>query len=533
MIEVELPDGTVAEFPDGTSHDVITGALQKQFGAPRQQPPATFADRFVGEGRPQWTEGGYNPQAEANAIEAARGTSGFTDASGSIIKGIPFADEIMSAASAPIRATRDAIRGNGFDLGRAYDEGQALEAELQRRRDVRSPIASTVGAVAGGMVPVGQAAKAGMSLINGAAPTLRSMAGRGAAEGALWGGLYGAGEGSGLEDRAKNAAFGGAIGAGTGGLMGAVGRVGAGKIDRSELPTVDNLKAAAQAAYQRADQAGVVFTPQAMQRLANDITTEFAQFGYHPELQGGAKIALDEINRLASQNVTLKGLDVARKIAGNAYQPGNKSNNALTAKVVDAIDNLVASPQAGDVMTGNAPAAAAALNEARSAFRQSAKLDTVSNLLERAGLRAASTGSGGNIENATRQELRKILTSDRLRRGFSPDELAAIKDAVVGTKGQNALRLLGKLSPEGNGLSLILHLLGGTMSGGATIPLAVGGMVAKRGADAMARNSAQIAEAIIANGGKMPTAQLSPARKAIIEALTVGGAQQLPAYTRQ
>ena len=151
--------------------------------------------------------------------------------------------------------------------------------------------------------------------------------------------------------------------------------------------------------------------------------------------------------------------------------------------------------------------------------------------MERAGLRAASTGSGGNIENATRQELRKILTSDRLRRGFSPDELAAIKDAVVGTKGQNALRLLGKLSPEGNGLSLILHLLGGTMSGGATIPLAVGGMVAKRGADAMARNSAQIAEAMIANGGKMPTAQLGPARKAIIEALTAGGAQQLPAYT--
>lgn len=32
MIEVELPDGTIAEFPDGTSHDVMRNALQKRFG---------------------------------------------------------------------------------------------------------------------------------------------------------------------------------------------------------------------------------------------------------------------------------------------------------------------------------------------------------------------------------------------------------------------------------------------------------------------------------------------------------------------
>lgn len=529
IFEIQGPDGAVYEV-DAPDERAAVSSFQQFSGSQKDAP---FVDRFVGEGRPQWTPGGYNPQMEANAIEAARGKRGFSDASGSIIKGIPFGDEILSAAAAPIRAARDAVRGDGFDLGRAYEEGQALEAELQRRRDMRSPVASTAGAIAGGMAPVATAAQAGMSLINGAAPTIGSMVGRGAAEGALWGGLYGAGEGNGLEDRAINAAKTAATGGVLGGVLGAVGRVGAGGVNRSSLPTVDDLRAAAQAAYQRADNAGVVFSPQAMKRLANEITSEFAQFGYHPELQSGAKIALDELNRLANQNVTLRGLDVARKIAGNAYQPGNKSNNALTGKVVDAIDSLVASPQVGDVMTGNTPAAAAALSEARNAFRQSAKLDTISSLLERAGLRAASTGSGGNIENATRQELRKVLTSDRLRRGFSQDELRAIKDAVVGSKGQNALRLLGKLSPEGNGLSLILHLLGGSLSGGATIPLAIGGMVAKRGADAMARNSAQIAEALIANGGTMPPAQLGPIRKAIIEALTVGGGQQLPAYTAQ
>ena len=35
MIEVELPDGSIAEFPDGTAPDVMKDALQKKFGGPK------------------------------------------------------------------------------------------------------------------------------------------------------------------------------------------------------------------------------------------------------------------------------------------------------------------------------------------------------------------------------------------------------------------------------------------------------------------------------------------------------------------
>lgn len=41
MIEVELPDGTIAEFPDGTSNEVMQAALQKQF---RSNQPSTAYD---------------------------------------------------------------------------------------------------------------------------------------------------------------------------------------------------------------------------------------------------------------------------------------------------------------------------------------------------------------------------------------------------------------------------------------------------------------------------------------------------------
>jgi hypothetical protein len=40
VIEVELPDGTIVEFPDDTAPDVMKSALQKRFGAPTSAQPA-------------------------------------------------------------------------------------------------------------------------------------------------------------------------------------------------------------------------------------------------------------------------------------------------------------------------------------------------------------------------------------------------------------------------------------------------------------------------------------------------------------
>lgn len=484
-----------------------------------------------GQAKSQADVSGWSPSAEADAVERIAGTGTFADMTGSgMSRGIPFADEIASGVNAPFRAAREWFQGDGFDIARSYDRNMQVEAELQKRREERSPIASTVGTVAGGIGATAPLAAGGFSLLNGARPTLASMTGRAATEGVGYGLAYGAGEGRGLDERLRNAAWGGVGGGATGAAVGGLGRVGARFVDTSALPTADDLKKAAQAAYQRADDAGVVYSKDAVNRIKNALTGEFTEFGFHPELQGGAKVALGEVARLADNNVTLKGLDTARKIAGNAFQPGNKPNNALTAKVTEAIDDLVENPRAGDIIMGDGAAAGKAITEARSLYRQGAKLDTLNGLLERAGRRAARAGSGGNIENATRQELSKILDNPKLRRGYTAEELDAVRRAVMGTKGQNLLRWAGKLSPEGNGLMAAIHGMGGWASSGATLPLAAVGMAAKRGSEAMSANAAKIAEAVIA-GGKMPEATISPLRQAIIEALTRGSALSLPANT--
>lgn len=525
---VKMPDGTNVSFPDDMPREQIRDMIAKKFpdAVPQSASPqmqeglaelSAMTQNFGRSGR---------IRAEADQIEKLRGTSTFADMTGSgMAKGIPFADEIYSILSAIPNA---AIR---FAKGEApineYEHSMQLQEELQRRREKRSPVGSTVGAVLGGLGAAGPLIKGGATLLNSAKATLPSLMGRGAAEGAAYGAAYGAGEGRGLEERARNAAWGAGVGAGTGAATGALARVGAGKVADDAIPSTEQLRAMGSQAYKQADDAGVVFTPQAVEKLQQRVTADFADFGFLPELQPGAAAVLKEINRQGGNNVTLKGMETIRKVAGNAFIPGNKSNNALVNKVVNRIDEIVASPGADDVLMGDAQAGAAALKQAREAWSRSAKAEGVENALKKADLRAASTGSGGNADNATRQALRRFLETQR---GLSDAERKVIEKAIKGGPVQNALRLMGKLSPSGNGLMAALGI-GGTMVNPLVGVASLGGMGAKAAADAMTKQNVNLAQNIIRSGGKLPTGDVSGFRKLIAEALALSGAQQLPEYT--
>jgi hypothetical protein len=121
--------------------------------------------------------------------------------------------------------------------------------------------------------------------------------------------------------------------------------------------------------------------------------------------------------------------------------------------------------------------------------------------LDRADRRAGSTGSGGNVENATRQELRKILDNKKLMRGFKPDELDAIRTAVMGSGTQNTLRLLGKMSPQGSGLMAALGLGWVAAMPEVAVPAMLIGASAKKGAEVMTKANAEYAKRLIASGG--------------------------------
>jgi len=85
--------------------------------------------------------------------------------------------------------------------------------------------------------------------------------------------------------------------------------------------------------------------------------------------------------------------------------------------------------------------------------------------------------------------------------GFSKEELASMEKIVTGGDRQNALRLLGKLSPSGNGLMAALGL-GATMANPAAAIVPGVGLAAKTMADRMTKKAVDDLTRQVRTGGK-------------------------------
>jgi hypothetical protein len=196
VIEVELPDGTIAEFPAGTSPDIIKASLQKRFLKPNER--RTGLD-------------------EASVRSFAQGIT---------FGGI---DELASG----VGAAGDMLRGKPFgeSYNRRLTDNRAQDTMIAKQR----PVTDTAGKVVGGVVGATGAALA--------APASALLNPATAAQLARSGGMFGAAQGflSGEDNagnRAADAVLGGVTGAATG--------YGAGRLmDRflpNSAPSVDKLK---------------------------------------------------------------------------------------------------------------------------------------------------------------------------------------------------------------------------------------------------------------------------------------------------
>lgn len=184
-IEVELPDGNVAEFPDGTPKETITAAIQKRLGA-SPRPSRSMA---------------------GSALEGA--AQGLT---------FGFSDELEGA----VRAGIGKLTGDQRSFGELYDEGVAVPRQRIKEARQDNPVSFGVGEIGSAVaLPLGAARlgiRGAMAAASGRGLGARSLAG--AKEGAVYGGLYGAGTAEGgISDRLTGAGTGAAIGSALGAAM--------------------------------------------------------------------------------------------------------------------------------------------------------------------------------------------------------------------------------------------------------------------------------------------------------------------------
>jgi len=435
-----------------------------------------------------------------------------------------FGDELAAGLFTPVEMGMQAYRGDPVSVGGAYDA--ALDKTRGNLRDARenSPKASMAGELAGAAMIPGMAT-------GGTLKTIAQGAGTGAAYG------FGSGEG-GVDERLKDAGTGALIGGTAGAVVRGVTNAVSNRTARAAVPSNDELRRLADQAYDAADAAGVVVAPQGIQRLGATIQNDLAEFGYHPNLQPRVGVVLNEIGRLSEGNVTFKGLDQVRRMAQAAASSQDRSEVALGTRIIGHIDDLMENLPIDETVTGNAGQASAAYRQARDYWSRMRKSEMVDTAVTKAERRAASTGTGGNSDNAIRQNVRGLLDNPRTARGFNATEREAAERVVRGTTPQNAARLVGRLSPQGNGLMAALGVGGAASIPQYAIPAMIAGAVGKQIADRATPRNVQALSEILRSGGQTAPQIARQAiagqggNQALIQALTqqqrVGGRAVMP-----
>jgi len=163
--------------------------------------------------------------------------------------------------------------------------------------------------------------------------------------------------------------------------------------------------------------------------------------------------------------------------------------------------------------------ASGAIQTARDLAMRQFKAKALADALNKAGISADTAGTGGNIENATRQRLARLLDKEP----WSPDEIDQLNDMIHGNRVTNTLRQFSRFGPKGNALMAAMELGSGSPR---AIGAAVGGTAAQAG-EALTRRAGQgkLLATILA-GGKAPEALQIPSRAALATALAAR--QQLP-----
>lgn len=517
MIEVELPDGSVAEFPDGTAPDAIKGALRKRF--------PTQAAEGKTDLQPMPPSAPAGPSTAQQMADLAQG-----------VTPLGIAKNVGSAIMDPMQALQKADDGvrmlaNGASFGFAdklagYMNGTGTEAERERSGQAKErlgPVTSSGLEIAGSMAPVGALMKAGVTAT--AIPKVPQFIGS-VMDGSALGALSAYGNDT---DVLTGAGF-GALGGAAGDVVGKIGnKVMTQVAERGKIPNLEQITKKADDLYKGADAEGVMFSNDAAKTMLGDVQNEFAKKSFEPILEPGADRVLKVLTQRieAGNPMSAEGLKAIKSATNSQFIPGNDRNTMLLKILKGKVDDFTSNPSGA--IAGDAQKAASMRKEADALWSQKKKIEAVRKALEKGENRAARTGSGGNTENAVKQELAKIIDDPRKGRGFTPDERAMVEDVVYNQTGRDILRTVGKLSPFHHGGVAALGGLG-LLAEPITASVGLGaGTASKLIGNAIQKSKAKQIEKLIAVGGnKARLPKPSQSQKAILDAITrslmIGGA---------
>lgn len=280
------------------------------------------------------------------------------------------------------------------------------------------------------------------------------------------------------------------------------------------VPSLEQIKTDAAAAYKRADEAGIVVQDNSLKGLKTRVTTIAKKEGLDRDLHPDSAAVLKKITQ-SKGNLTLSELETLRKVANDARGSMKPADQRIAGKIVDEIDDYIDNLSDTDIVAGDATKAKA-LKEARSLYSRQKKAEEINDLVERAKI-SAPNFSGSGMENALRTEFRNLAKNKNRMRRFTPEEQAAIKKVATGGPLENTMRFIGKFAPTGVVSGILTGGAGAMIGGplGAALPLA--GLGGRAAATRMTMKNVTAAEELMRRGPQGNALSKQPKRNALQE----------------
>lgn len=252
-----------------------------------------------------------------------------------------------------------------------------------------------------------------------------------------------------------------------------------------QAPVAEQLRRQANAAYTRAENAGLEITPEFMDRLSTRLRTVAYDEGFDPGLHPELTKVLTRLEDERQSPQTLRDIEKLRRIVRT---PGKKFDNPeqqlIARNLIDEFDDLIGNLTPQDITAGNRNVALGALRDARNIYQRSRKVSVIEDMVDAAQTRAAQQTQAG-LDNTLRNQFASLATNKKRMAAFSRAERDEIKRIARGGGNlQQMLRFTGRFAVRGP--------VSGFFAGGATameptigVPLALTAEVGKRGAEAL------------------------------------------------
>ncbi len=214
---------------------------------------------------------------------------------------------------------------------------------------------------------------------------------------------------------------------------------------KAKVPLASDIKQQASNLYKQIDDAGVLIKTEPFNEFVNRVKVDIGgkvREARNPKIAD----AIKELDEATGSPKTLQKMQDLRESISSLKMSSEPSDRMFAGKIVEELDDFMekldttklVSPAKGDLD------AIKLIPQARNLWKQSRKSELLDEIYEKAGMQPNAKYDDVVFATKLRDQFRSLATNKNKLRGFSAEEVKAIKDAAQGGRIENALRAFGK-----------------------------------------------------------------------------------------